>query len=154
MLDLLEKAVTEKYNRGGGGDGSEAPSQKRSRLSVGQAIEMIPFIRFDGSMSQERRATAIQSFQEDPRIRVLFISLKFALSPPLRSQSLFRAGGVGLNLTAASTVILVDPWWNPAVEDQAIDRFVSPFHSYLYLWCHQDPSIGSIAACSRDSIDL
>jgi len=33
-----------------------------------------------------------------------------------------RAGGVGLNLTAASTLILLDPWWNPAVEDQAIDR--------------------------------
>jgi SNF2 family DNA or RNA helicase len=33
-----------------------------------------------------------------------------------------KAGGVGLNLTAASYVYLVDPWWNPAVEDQAIDR--------------------------------
>ena len=33
-----------------------------------------------------------------------------------------KAGGVGLNLTAADTVILYDPWWNPAVEEQAIDR--------------------------------
>ena len=33
-----------------------------------------------------------------------------------------KAGGVGLNLTAADTVILFDPWWNPAVEDQAVDR--------------------------------
>ena len=53
------------------------------------------------------RAAAINDFQ-DGRTRVFLISLK--------------AGGVGLNLTAADTVILYDPWWNPAVEDQAIDR--------------------------------
>ena len=35
-----------------------------------------------------------------------------------------RAGGVGLNLTSASVVILLDPWWNPSTEDQAIDRYV------------------------------
>ena len=53
------------------------------------------------------RAAAINDFQ-DGRTRVFLVSLK--------------AGGVGLNLTAADTVILYDPWWNPAVEDQAIDR--------------------------------
>lgn len=53
------------------------------------------------------RAAAIADFQ-DGRARIFLISLK--------------AGGVGLNLTAADTVILYDPWWNPAVEDQAIDR--------------------------------
>lgn len=53
------------------------------------------------------RAAAVNDFQEG-RKRVFLISLK--------------AGGVGLNLTAADTVILYDPWWNPAVEDQAIDR--------------------------------
>jgi len=53
------------------------------------------------------RKTAIETFQ-DGKTDVFLISLK--------------AGGVGLNLTAADTVILYDPWWNPAVEEQAIDR--------------------------------
>lgn len=53
------------------------------------------------------RAREINDFQ-DGRRRVFLISLK--------------AGGVGLNLTAADTVVLYDPWWNPAGEDQAIDR--------------------------------
>jgi non-specific serine/threonine protein kinase len=68
----------------------------------------IPFVYFDGSTSAEDREKAVRSFQEDSSIRVFLISLK--------------AGGVGLNLTAASYVYLVDPWWNPAVEQQAIDR--------------------------------
>jgi superfamily II DNA or RNA helicase len=53
------------------------------------------------------RKTAIESFQTG-LVNVFLVSLK--------------AGGVGLNLTAADTVILYDPWWNPAVEEQAIDR--------------------------------
>ncbi|MFM7075653.1 MAG: DEAD/DEAH box helicase, partial [Planctomycetaceae bacterium] len=53
------------------------------------------------------RATEIDRFQ-DGGTRIFLVSLK--------------AGGVGLNLTAADTVILYDPWWNPAVEDQAVDR--------------------------------
>jgi superfamily II DNA or RNA helicase len=63
---------------------------------------------FDGSTSAPDREKAIQSFQNDDTIRVFLISLK--------------AGGVGLNLTAADYVYIVDPWWNPAVEQQAIDR--------------------------------
>jgi SNF2 family DNA or RNA helicase len=47
-------------------------------------------------------------FQDDPDCRLFLISLK--------------AGGLGLNLTAAEYVYLLDPWWNPAVEAQAIDR--------------------------------
>lgn len=54
------------------------------------------------------REARVQSFQTDPEMRLFLISLK--------------AGGVGLNLTAASYVFLLDPWWNPAVEAQAIDR--------------------------------
>jgi len=49
-----------------------------------------------------------ESFQNDDEVRIFLISLK--------------AGGVGLNLTAADYVYIVDPWWNPAVEQQAIDR--------------------------------
>ena len=68
----------------------------------------IPFEYFDGSTSATDREKAIQSFQNNDNVRVFLISLK--------------AGGVGLNLTAADYVYIVDPWWNPAVEQQAIDR--------------------------------
>lgn len=68
----------------------------------------IPFEYFDGSTSATDREKAIQNFQHNDDCRVFLISLK--------------AGGVGLNLTAADYVYIVDPWWNPAVEQQAIDR--------------------------------
>jgi non-specific serine/threonine protein kinase len=68
----------------------------------------VPFEYFDGSTSAVDREKAIQSFQNNDTVRVFLISLK--------------AGGVGLNLTAADYVYIVDPWWNPAVEQQAIDR--------------------------------
>lgn len=54
------------------------------------------------------RDVVVNAFQSDPSIHVFLISL--------------RAGGVGLNITAADTVILLDDWWNPAVEEQAIGR--------------------------------
>lgn len=62
----------------------------------------------DGSTTADNRKKAVDNFQTDPSIKVFLISLK--------------AGGLGLNLTAADYVYLVDPWWNPAVEQQAIDR--------------------------------
>ncbi len=68
----------------------------------------IPYVYFDGGTSSTDRELAIQRFQNDEDCRVFLISLK--------------AGGVGLNLTAADYVYIVDPWWNPAVEQQAIDR--------------------------------
>lgn len=68
----------------------------------------IPFCYLDGSTPGEKRKTEVKRFQEDESIKVFLISLK--------------AGGVGLNLTAADYVYLVDPWWNPATEQQAIDR--------------------------------
>jgi non-specific serine/threonine protein kinase len=68
----------------------------------------ISFEYFDGSTSAPDREKAIQNFQNNDECRVFLISLK--------------AGGVGLNLTAADYVYIVDPWWNPAVEQQAIDR--------------------------------
>ena len=68
----------------------------------------IKYEYFDGSTSAPDREKAIQSFQRNDEVRIFLISLK--------------AGGVGLNLTAADYVYIVDPWWNPAVEQQAIDR--------------------------------
>lgn len=60
----------------------------------------------DGKTRQ--RETVIKNFQENPNVKIFLISLK--------------AGGLGLNLTAADYVIHLDPWWNPAVEQQATDR--------------------------------
>ena len=113
-------------------DGVERPSAKLDRLidivrelsSEGRKIivfsqftSMLDLIRgrFDEdglrySMltgATRDRKTAIEAFQ-DGLAQVFLVSLK--------------AGGVGLNLTAADTVVIFDPWWNPAVEEQAIDR--------------------------------
>src|SRR5690606_6410366 len=68
----------------------------------------IPYAYFDGSTTAPQREKAIQEFQQNEDCRIFLISLK--------------AGGIGLNLTAADYVYIVDPWWNPAVEQQAIDR--------------------------------
>lgn len=66
----------------------------------------LPFHWLTGASTD--RAGIVKAFQEDEKASVFLLSLK--------------AGGSGLNLTAASYVILYDPWWNPAVENQAIDR--------------------------------
>lgn len=59
-------------------------------------------------MPQYQRERSVTAFKEDPNVTVFLISMK--------------AGGVGLNLVAASHVFLLDCWWNPSTEDQAIDR--------------------------------
>ncbi|MDR0598438.1 MAG: SWF/SNF helicase family protein, partial [Treponema sp.] len=61
-----------------------------------------------GGLSQKKRNEVIDRFQADPACKILLVSL--------------RAGGLGLNLTAASRVIHYDLWYNPAVENQATDR--------------------------------
>ncbi len=68
--------------------------------------EGIPYLYLDGRTRD--RQEKVEAFQSDPESRLFLISLK--------------AGGLGLNLTAADYVYLLDPWWNPAVESQAIDR--------------------------------
>lgn len=68
----------------------------------------IPFEYLDGRTPQSRRQEKVTNFQEDREVKLFLISL--------------RAGGIGLNLTAADYVFIVDPWWNPAVELQAVDR--------------------------------
>ncbi len=71
--------------------------------------EKIPYLYFDGSTPLNERAAMVNSFQDEQSSeRVFLISLK--------------AGNAGLNLTAAEYVFLMDPWWNNAVEQQAIDR--------------------------------
>ncbi|MDT8859598.1 DEAD/DEAH box helicase [Alkalihalobacillus sp. MEB130] len=68
--------------------------------------QTVPFLH--GSLTRKKRQEAIQAFQSNEHINFFVLSLK--------------AGGVGLNLTAATNVIHYDRWWNPAVENQATDR--------------------------------
>src|SRR3954464_1366313 len=96
----------------------ECESSGHKVLVFSQFVSMLKLVRealdedkiryeyLDGSTMD--RAERVDKFQEDPTIPAFLISLK--------------AGGSGLNLTAADTVIHFDPWWNPAVEDQASDR--------------------------------
>ncbi|KAG0099620.1 hypothetical protein BGZ93_006730 [Podila epicladia] len=68
----------------------------------------IRYLRYDGSMSPNARNEAVIKMNEDPRYSVMLISLK--------------CGSLGLNMTVANHVVMMDPWWNPAIENQAIDR--------------------------------
>ena len=70
--------------------------------------EGVAYCYLDGSMTAKARQAAVDKFQDDESIPVFLISLK--------------AGGTGLNLTGADTVVHYDPWWNPAAEAQATDR--------------------------------
>lgn len=105
-LDLLEESV------------QEIVAEGHKVLVFSQFTSLLALVRraFDTAglvyeyldgQTRDRQAR-VTRFQEDPECRVFLISLK--------------AGGLGLNLTAADYVFLLDPWWNPAVEAQAIDR--------------------------------
>ncbi|OPC03463.1 DNA helicase [Elizabethkingia ursingii] len=96
----------------------ENKSKEHKILVFSQFVEMLDLIkarldekniRYEYLTGQTRdRGAKVQHFQNNDQVRVFLISLK--------------AGGTGLNLTEADYVYLVDPWWNPAVENQAIDR--------------------------------
>lgn len=124
LLELLQEAI----------DGNHRVlvfSQFTSMLDlIGIALdeEKIGYCRLDGSTRD--REGVVRKFQEDTSLTVFLMSLK--------------AGGVGLNLTAADTVIHFDPWWNPAVEDQATDRV----HRI-----GQKRSVTSIKLIARDTIE-
>ena len=83
---------------------STRPSPETRSLNSRSARALVSVV--DGSTTD--RAGVVRAFQEDPAVSVMLLSLK--------------AGGTGLNLTAADHVFLLDPWWNPAAEDQAADR--------------------------------
>jgi SNF2 family DNA or RNA helicase len=68
----------------------------------------LAYCHLDGSMTPQARQAEVDRFQGSPDVPVFLLSLK--------------AGGTGLNLTGADTVVHYDPWWNPAVEAQATDR--------------------------------
>ncbi|KAI9250369.1 SNF2 family N-terminal domain-containing protein [Helicostylum pulchrum] len=78
---------------------------------IGEALEHenIEFTRLDGTLQQAQREKVLNTFADEGKnVNVILISL--------------RAGGVGLNLTCASRVVMMDPWWNLSIEAQAIDR--------------------------------
>jgi superfamily II DNA or RNA helicase len=105
-LDLFDELLEEVLD---GGHRVLVFSQFVSMLTlIKQRLEQqeIEFCYLDGSTNN--RGAVVERFQTSSSIPVFLISLK--------------AGGVGLNLTAADTVIHFDPWWNPAVEEQATDR--------------------------------
>ncbi|KAG9306614.1 hypothetical protein G9A89_004811 [Geosiphon pyriformis] len=66
------------------------------------------YVHYDGRIKPQKRSESVIDFEEQPDLNVMLVSLK--------------CGGVGLNLTTANRVIILDPWWNPAMENQAIDR--------------------------------
>lgn len=66
------------------------------------------YVRLDGTMNRNQRSLALDSFKSDPEVTIFLISIK--------------SGGVGLNLVSACRVYLLEPYWNPAVEQQAVDR--------------------------------
>lgn len=68
----------------------------------------IPYVRYDGSVSERDRLTALNRFSNDPEVKVILFTIK--------------TGAVGLDLTAADRAYLMEPQWNPTVEDQAFAR--------------------------------
>jgi len=66
------------------------------------------FVRYDGGMKNDAREASLNALRTDPHTRILLCSLK--------------CGSLGLNLTAATRVVILEPFWNPFVEEQAIDR--------------------------------
>ena len=103
LIELLHQSIDEKHK-------ILVFSQFTSVLkNIANAIEgeNISYSYLDGSISSEKRMKMVKEFNEGSN-SVFLISLK--------------AGGTGLNLTSADIVIHFDPWWNPAVEDQATDR--------------------------------
>ena len=104
--------------RGGTHNGSVPPAEKAIVFSQWTAMldllepclraANIHFRRLDGTMSLAARERALSEFEAKPDVTVILMSLK--------------AAGLGVNLTCANHVLLSDVWWNPAAEEQAIDR--------------------------------
>ena len=104
LAEMVEEAISE-------GDSALVFSQFLGALDLAEAEfgrRDVRYFRLDGKTSRKAREERIAAFQEGESSAAFLISLK--------------AGGVGLNLTRANYVFHLDPWWNPAVENQASDR--------------------------------
>ena len=103
LVELLHKSIEEEHRVLVFSQFTTVLKNIQKRLKV----EKISFSYLDGSITSEKRMGLVKSFNEGEN-SVFLISLK--------------AGGTGLNLTSADVVVHFDPWWNPAVEEQATDR--------------------------------
>jgi superfamily II DNA or RNA helicase len=140
-LDVLVPRLTEVVAEG---HKALVFSQFTSFLALVRARLDAEGIRYEYLDGQTRdRAIPVARFQEDPACPVFLISLK--------------AGGLGLNLTAAEYVFLLDPWWNPAVEAQAIDRahrIGQERHVFAYRLIAKDTVEEKVAELQQSKRDL
>ncbi|KIJ59865.1 hypothetical protein HYDPIDRAFT_117943 [Hydnomerulius pinastri MD-312] len=107
ILDILRKID----ERSDGVEKTIIFSQFTSMLDLIEPFldkEGVKHVRYDGSMPKDKREASLEKIRSSKNTRCILIS--------------FKAGSTGLNLTACNNVILVDMWWNPALEDQAYDR--------------------------------
>lgn len=107
LLEIL-KEIDE---RSGGQEKTIIFSQFTSMLDLIEPFldaEGVKYVRYDGTMQKDKREASLEKIRNSKSTRCILIS--------------FKAGSTGLNLTACNNVILVDIWWNPALEDQAFDR--------------------------------
>ncbi|TFK32090.1 SNF2 family N-terminal domain-containing protein [Crucibulum laeve] len=110
-IRMILKLLKDVDERSGGEEKTIIFSQFTSMLDLIEPFLQeagIKYVRYDGSLSTDMRERALAKIKSSTTTRVILIS--------------FKAGSTGLNLTACNNVILVDLWWNPALEDQAFDR--------------------------------
>ncbi len=105
-LDIVVPMLTELTRRGSKAIVFSSFTRLLDLVRTRLETERVPYLTLDGKT--KRRGELVEQFQTAPQGTVFLISIK--------------AGGAGLNLTAADYVFLLDPWWNPAVEAQAVDR--------------------------------
>lgn len=113
MLELIDYWLERRLREAAvvaGTDHHHNNSNSSSTSGAGGGLIQTAFraVMLTGSMTMAQRQAALHAFRSDPHVRVILISLK--------------AGGEGLNLQHSNHVLLVDPWWNPAVEMQAVQR--------------------------------
>ncbi|KAF8062181.1 SNF2 family DNA-dependent ATPase [Lyophyllum atratum] len=110
-IRMILKLLGEIDTRSGGEEKTIIFSQFTKMLDLIEPFLLdkgVEYVRYDGSMDAKAREASLEIIKKIKNVRVILIS--------------FKAGSTGLNLTACNNVILVDLWWNPALEDQAFDR--------------------------------
>ncbi|WRT64369.1 uncharacterized protein IL334_001301 [Kwoniella shivajii] len=110
-IRMLLKLLTEVEERSGKTEKTIVFSQFTSFLDLIEPFLKkygIAYVRYDGKMKNDKRQESLEKIKSRADIRVILIS--------------FKAGSTGLNLTCCNNVVLMDLWWNPALEDQAFDR--------------------------------
>ena len=105
-LDLIERALTDR-GYSSHGDGTNGTSTSSSSLSSSSSV-LSSFVRIDGTMTLAKRRKVLDALSNSNSVTILLASIK--------------AAGQGLNLTAASRAFIMEPMWNPAAEQQAVDR--------------------------------